>query len=66
MWTVIFITGNKFTVDTIRALFRENSLLMRTRKINNDTAKEECCYEILVPDTEAAVAQDIIIEEEIR
>ena len=66
MWTVIFITCSENAVDAIRRLFRENSILMRTRIISNDNTNEEQCYEILVPYTEIAIAQDIIIEEEIR
>lgn len=66
MWTVIFITCSKKNVDKIRTLFRENSVLMRIRKVKNDSNSEECCYEILVPYTESAIAQDIIIEEEIN
>jgi len=64
MWTVIFITCDKNAVDSLRQKFREAEILVRVHSVI-DADAEDPCYEVMVPYAEAALAQDIIIEQEL-
>ncbi len=64
MWVVIYLVKGYDSVKRLTALLDENGILVITRQKTNDEDKSTAFYEILVPQTEVAAAQDIIIENE--
>lgn len=62
MWTVVYIAKSKEIAENLRYLLEDAGLLVKVRPVNNNCEGECNCYDILVPESEVAVAHKIIIE----
>ncbi|HWJ02324.1 MAG TPA: glutamate decarboxylase [Verrucomicrobiae bacterium] len=61
MWTVVFIAPNKTTAEMYKSILLNEGLLVQLRAIGSPNHGENCSVEILVPESEAEEAHDIII-----
>lgn len=64
MWIVIYLVKGPEAVKRLGALLDSNGILFMTRQKTNDEEIDSVFYEILVPQTEVAEAQNLIIENE--
>ncbi len=64
MWVVIYLVKGYESVKRLTGLLDESGILVMTRQKTDEEDKSSAFYEILVPQTEVAQAQDIIIENE--
>lgn len=65
MWTVVYVAQREDEAEKIRAVLRKGKIISRTRRINSDGAKDEMCFEIMVPSAELEVSQNLIIAAEL-
>ena len=61
MWTVVYMTQNEAIADKVTKLLSENNLIYKIRPVKN-TADEDSCFEVLVPETEINEAHELIID----
>ncbi len=66
MWTVVYMSQDKSKVDKILRIFDEHNIMNIVKSQNEDSAETATVYEILVPQTELASAQEIIIDAELE
>lgn len=59
MWTVVYVSQTEEKAHRLRELLRLNKIIARVRNSGG-----EDCYEVLVPQTELNLAQDLIFENE--
>ena len=62
MWTVVYVSQNEEKARLLAELFDTNSIISRIH--NAGCESEGGCYEVLVPQTELDLAQDLIFENE--
>ncbi|NLI60057.1 MAG: hypothetical protein GX375_01335 [Clostridiales bacterium] len=62
MWIVIYMAHNKAISEAIENLLREEDILFHMKPVYQNVTPEENCYEVLVPQSEAEEAHDILIE----
>lgn len=60
MWTVVYIAPNKAKAEIIRDALTAEGLLVNLRGLGNDPDKMTKAVEILVPESEAEEAHEII------
>ncbi|MCX7715176.1 MAG: hypothetical protein N2171_05575 [Clostridia bacterium] len=66
MWTVIYMAQSKEIVEKLQALLESRGILVKVRPVNKkDIDDKDCCYEVLVPESEVEQAHDIIIDAEL-
>lgn len=61
MWTVIYMAQNKDAVDKLRRLLESYDIIVKIRPIDK-SGEDDCCYEVLVPDSEVSQAHEILID----
>ena len=66
MWTLVYMAQNKSVIDKLCAVFGENDIIYRNKIIATQPEDDGTVYEILVPDAEVAVAQELIFDTEIK
>ncbi len=66
MWTVVFISQDKDKIDNLVKILNDNSVMTMIKTTSEDDFGVGVAYEILVPQTELEVAQDIIVDTEIN
>lgn len=60
MWTVVYVSQAEQTARELVKLLGNNEIISRLRKVNCGAG---CgCFEVLVPQTELDMAQDVIFE----
>lgn len=62
MWTVVYVAQKSQEVFKIKSILDENSIISRVRQGNALPEEEGTCYEIMVPQGELSLAQDLILE----
>lgn len=62
MWTVVYVSQNEQRARELTELFDSNKIICRVH--NSGKNIENGCYEVLVPQTELDMAQDLIFENE--
>lgn len=60
MWTVIYITQDKETIEKLRKIFEEKEIIIRIREVNKDNS-DSSVYELLVPDSEIGQAHEVLL-----
>ncbi|MDA8443153.1 MAG: DUF2007 domain-containing protein [Peptococcaceae bacterium] len=61
MWTVVFIANNRTTAETYKDILQKEGLLVQLRSIGTANQGDAGAVEILVPESEAEEAHEIII-----
>lgn len=61
MWTVVYMTQNEESANTVGNILSEKKLLYKIRSVGEKYDKDSC-FEVLVPETEINEAHNIIIE----
>ena len=62
MWTVIYIAPNKAIAEKYKQILSDEGMLVQLRTIGSIHLGENASVEILVPESEAEDAHDIITE----
>lgn len=62
MWIVIHMAKSSAVTDGIRALLENEGILVKVKPVYKKMSREENYYEILVLESEAEEAREIIIE----
>ncbi len=62
MWTVIYIAQSKKMSEIIEKLLTEEGMLVKVQAVSKKLESEQGYYEILVPESEAEEAQNILYE----
>lgn len=65
MWTVIFVSQDGERTDRLVGILGDNGIMTRRKVSREDDFGAETSYEVLVPQTELEMAQDIIFDSEI-
>lgn len=60
MWTVIYIAPNKQIAEKYKKILTDEGMLVQLRSIGSTHAVEHASVEILVPESEAEEAHEII------
>ncbi|MDA8227522.1 MAG: DUF2007 domain-containing protein [Desulfitobacterium hafniense] len=60
MWTVIYIAPNKVIAEKYKKLLNDEGMLVQLRSIGSGHLGEHASVEILVPESEAEEAHEII------
>ena len=66
MWTLVYMAQNKTMIDKLCTIFGDNDIIFRNKVIACQSEDDGTIYEILVPDAEVAVAQELIFDTEIK
>lgn len=66
MWTVVFVSQNKPKIDKLLEILDQNKILTMLKVSSEDDFGEGTSYEILVPQTELELAQEIIFDIEMN
>ncbi|HHY42940.1 MAG TPA: hypothetical protein GX514_08905 [Thermoanaerobacterales bacterium] len=61
MWAVIYIATDRETADRVAKAIKEEGILVKTREVMK-SKRRGCCIEIIVPESEAQEAQNVILE----
>lgn len=61
MWIVVYISASRRNAEKLVKVLGENEIISRLRC----TDKEHNCFEVLVPQSELASAQDLIFDNEL-
>lgn len=61
MWIVVYVSASKYNVEKLVKALEENNIISRVRPTNSN----KNCFEVLVPQTELSIAQELIFEEEL-
>lgn len=61
MWIVVYVSANKEHAEKLVNVLESNEIISKLRCTDN----EQNCFEVLVPQSELAQAQDLIIENEL-
>jgi hypothetical protein len=62
MWTVVYMSQNKNSVEQMTYLLEKDGILYKVREITKKRNIEESHFEILVPETEVEEAHSVIVE----
>lgn len=62
MWTVVYMACDKQTAKKVEGTLKDEGILVRSREIVVTSRGNRCCIEILVPESEALEAQQVIYE----
>jgi hypothetical protein len=61
VWTVIYMATDKKTACKVEEAIKSEGFLVRTRQAMK-SKRYGCCIEVIVPESEAQEAQNIILE----
>lgn len=61
MWMVVYVSANKSNAEKLVKVLEENEIISKLRYTN----VSKSCFEVLVPQTELGIAQDLIFEKEL-
>lgn len=61
MWIVVYVSASKNSAEKLVKVLGEHEIIARLRC----TDKEQNCFEVLVPQSELASAQDLIFDNEL-
>ncbi|MDD4568563.1 MAG: hypothetical protein PHE70_00320 [Tepidanaerobacteraceae bacterium] len=61
MWTVIYMATDKETALRVEKAIKSEGFLVRTRQVMK-SKRHGCCIEVIVPESEAQEAQNVIFE----
>ncbi|HHY04909.1 MAG TPA: hypothetical protein GX534_06970 [Thermoanaerobacterales bacterium] len=61
MWTVIYVATDEDNAKVVENAIKSEGILAKTREVLK-SKRHGCCIEILVPETEAQEAQEVILE----
>ena len=64
MWTVVYVTQKIHELEKMKKALTSGGIILRVRE-NLGSDDMEGCFEILVPEAELSIAQNLIIESEI-
>lgn len=62
MWTVVFVSRDESKINELVEALNGHKILSRTQVLKEDDFSDETAYEVLVPETELDVAQDIVFD----
>lgn len=62
MWTVVYVSQTEKRARALTELLGLNKIISRVH--NSGSGADGGCYEVLVPQTELTLAQDLIFENE--
>ncbi|MGE5630468.1 MAG: hypothetical protein ACM3TR_05135 [Caulobacteraceae bacterium] len=62
MWTVVYLAKNKKMADKINSLMSREGVLVKVQPVSKNTGDEDGYYEILVLESEAEEAHNILYE----
>ncbi len=65
MWTVVYMAQDKESVERLQQLLEEQNILVMVRPVNKEAQSDDCCYEVLVPESEVEQTHNIIIDAEL-
>ncbi len=66
MWTVVYMAQDKDLIERLQKLLENQNILVMVRPIKNEGGDDsECCYEVLVPESEVEQTHNIIIDAEL-
>lgn len=60
MWTVVYISSNKTTAEQVKTLLSKEGLLVQLRPVGVPHFGDAGSVEVLVPESEAEEAQEIL------
>ncbi|MCC8169707.1 MAG: hypothetical protein LIO59_05005 [Oscillospiraceae bacterium] len=60
MWTVVYVSQAEQKASELAKLLEKSKIISRVRHIKCDA--DDGCFEVLVPQTELDMAQDLIFE----
>lgn len=60
MWTVVYISANRVMAEQLKSLLTEEGLLVMLRPVGIPHLGDSAPVEVLVPESEAEEAQEII------
>jgi len=60
MWTVVYIAPNKSIAETLKRVLSNEGLLVMLRAASSISVQELGAFEILVPESEAEEAHEIL------
>lgn len=60
MWTVVYIASNKVTAEQIKTVLTNEGLLVMLRPLGVPHLGDSNTFEILVPESEASEANEIL------
>lgn len=60
MWTVVYIAANRNIGEFVKSKMEKEGLLAVLRPLNFACASDACQFELLVPESEAEEAQEIL------
>lgn len=66
MWTVVYMSQDKFKVDRVMSLLESNEVITMLKAVGEGESDTDRVYEILVPQTELETAQEIIVDTELE
>lgn len=66
MWTVVYMSQDKFKVDRVMSLLENNEVITMLKAVGEGESDADRVYEILVPQTELETAQEIIVDTELE
>lgn len=66
MWTVVYMSQDKFKVDRVMSLLESNEVITMLKAVGEGESDADRVYEILVPQTELETAQEIIVDTELE
>lgn len=65
MWTVVYMSQDKFKIDKLMSILEHNKVITMLKAVGENENDADRVYEILVPQTELEVAQEIIVDIEL-
>ena len=66
MWTVIHIASSRVTADNLKRTLEGEGLLVQLRQTGSGLESDGANYEILVPESEAPEAHEVITSRIVR
>lgn len=61
MWIVVYVSASRENAEKLVKVLEENNIISKLRR----TDEEQNCFEVMVPQSELACAQDLIIDNEL-
>lgn len=60
MWTVVYFAPNRAEADMVKRMLDSEGLLVNLRPVGIFQINETCAFEVIVPESEAEEAQEIL------
>lgn len=65
MWTVVYMSQNAEDVLKIKLMLQNNDIISRMRSRASSSDEQSMLFEIMVPEAELSMAQNLIIDQEV-